>query len=148
LDLYRLADLFHLTLLEKAVIDFLVKHLSELLKSRPEDVLTLPYCLLQEVLKSDRLTSLSEEQIWQVRTWCLTSGRWDMIRKGRTLEQQPLFDEAWLSVVLKPCSLVKQVTEGYQVCSPTWDEATTVASSNLGKLQKEKNFLSKTKNIS
>ncbi|MEJ1274868.1 kelch-like 32 [Cricetulus griseus] len=61
----RLADLFHLTLLEKAVIDFLVKHLSELLKSRPEDVLTLPYCLLQEVLKSDRLTSLSEEQIWQ-----------------------------------------------------------------------------------
>ncbi|XP_063117350.1 kelch-like protein 32 isoform X6 [Rattus norvegicus] len=66
LDLYRLADLFHLTLLEKAVIDFLVKHLSELLKSRPEDVLTLPYCLLQEVLKSDRLTSLSEEQIWQL----------------------------------------------------------------------------------
>ncbi|XP_037698441.1 kelch-like protein 32 isoform X7 [Choloepus didactylus] len=65
LDLYRLADLFNLTLLEKAVIDFLVKHLSELLKSRPEDVLTLPYCLLQEVLKSDRLTSLSEEQIWQ-----------------------------------------------------------------------------------
>lgn len=99
------------------MIDFLVKHLSELLKSRPEDVLTLPYCLLQEVLKSDRLTSLSEEQIWQVRTWCLTSGRWDMIRKGRTLEQQPLFDEAWLSVVLKPCSLVRQVTEGYQVCS-------------------------------
>uniref|UniRef100_A0A671DRA7 Kelch like family member 32 n=1 Tax=Rhinolophus ferrumequinum TaxID=59479 RepID=A0A671DRA7_RHIFE len=66
LDLYRLADLFNLTLLEKAVIDFLVKHLSELLKSRPEDVLTLPYCLLQEVLKSDRLTSLSEEQIWQL----------------------------------------------------------------------------------
>nr|XP_011769025.1 kelch-like protein 32 isoform X3 [Macaca nemestrina] len=68
LDLYRLADLFNLTLLEKAVIDFLVKHLSELLKSRPEDVLTLPYCLLQEVLKSDRLTSLSEEQIWQMRS--------------------------------------------------------------------------------
>lgn len=67
MDLYRLADLFNLTLLEKAVIDFLVKHLSELLKSRPEDVLTLPYCLLQEVLKSDRLTSLSEAQIWQVR---------------------------------------------------------------------------------
>ncbi|XP_032194895.1 kelch-like protein 32 isoform X6 [Mustela erminea] len=66
LDLYRLADLFNLTLLEKAVIDFLVKHLSELLKSRPEDVLTLPYCLLQEVLKSDRLTSLSEAQIWQL----------------------------------------------------------------------------------
>lgn len=73
LGLYRLADLFHLTLLEKAVIDFLVKHLSELLKSRPEDVLTLPYCLLQEVLKSDRLTSLSEEQIWQVRAWHLTA---------------------------------------------------------------------------
>lgn len=71
LDLYRLADLFNLTLLEKAVIDFLVKHLSELLKSRPEDILTLPYCLLQEVLKSDRLTSLSEEQIWQVRALCM-----------------------------------------------------------------------------
>lgn len=71
MDLYRLADLFNLTLLEKAVIDFLVKHLSELLKSRPEDVLTLPYCLLQEVLKSDRLTSLSEEQIWQVRVLCM-----------------------------------------------------------------------------
>ncbi|XP_054555019.1 kelch-like protein 32 isoform X10 [Talpa occidentalis] len=88
LDLYRLADLFNLTLLEKAVIDFLVKHLSELLKSRPEDVLTLPYCLLQEVLKSDRLTSLSEEQIWQkcgIYTvfwalrgdWCPGLSQWD-----------------------------------------------------------------------
>lgn len=66
LDLYKLADLFNLTLLEKAVVDFLVKHLSELLKSHPEEVLALPYCLLREVLKSDRLTSLSEEQIWQV----------------------------------------------------------------------------------
>nr|XP_042713551.1 kelch-like protein 32 isoform X6 [Chrysemys picta bellii] len=66
LDLYKLADLFNLTLLEKAVVDFLVKHLSELLKSHPEEVLTLPYCLLREVLKSDRLTSLSEEQIWQL----------------------------------------------------------------------------------
>ncbi|XP_073192917.1 kelch-like protein 32 isoform X11 [Lepidochelys kempii] len=65
LDLYKLADLFNLTLLEKAVVDFLVKHLSELLKSHPEEVLALPYCLLREVLKSDRLTSLSEEQIWQ-----------------------------------------------------------------------------------
>lgn len=91
LDLYRLADLFHLTLLEKAVIDFLVKHLSELLKSRPEDVLTLPYCLLQEVLKSDRLTSLSEEQIWQVRACCLASERYDIIRKGRIQVQQLLW---------------------------------------------------------
>jgi len=67
LDLYKLADLFNLTLLENAVVDFLVKHLSELLKSDPEEVLALPYCLLREVFKSDRLTSLSEEQIWQVR---------------------------------------------------------------------------------
>ncbi|XP_050805231.1 kelch-like protein 32 isoform X1 [Gopherus flavomarginatus] len=66
LDLYKLADLFNLALLEKAVVDFLVKHLSELLRSHPEEVLTLPYCLLREVLKSDRLTSLSEEQIWQL----------------------------------------------------------------------------------
>lgn len=67
LDLYKLADLFNLTLLENAVVDFLVKHLSELLKNHPEEVLALPYCLLREVFKSDRLTSLSEEQIWQVR---------------------------------------------------------------------------------
>lgn len=67
LDLYKLADLFNLTLLEKAVVDFLVKNLSELLKSHPEEVLSLPYCLIREVLKSDRLTSLSEEQIWQVK---------------------------------------------------------------------------------
>ncbi|KAF1664408.1 Kelch-like protein 32, partial [Aptenodytes patagonicus] len=66
LDLYKLADLFNLTLLENAVVDFLVKHLSELLKSHPEEVLALPYCLLREVFKSDRLTSLSEEQIWQL----------------------------------------------------------------------------------
>ncbi|XP_075270450.1 kelch-like protein 32 isoform X3 [Opisthocomus hoazin] len=66
LDLYKLADLFNLTLLENAVVDFLVKHLSELLKSDPEEVLALPYCLLREVFKSDRLTSLSEEQIWQL----------------------------------------------------------------------------------
>ncbi|XP_054249036.1 kelch-like protein 32 isoform X3 [Indicator indicator] len=66
LDLYKLADLFNLTLLENAVVDFLVKHLSELLKSHPEKVLSLPYCVLREVFKSDRLTSLSEEQIWQL----------------------------------------------------------------------------------
>ncbi|MGH0146946.1 UNVERIFIED_CONTAM: hypothetical protein FKN15_009082 [Acipenser sinensis] len=66
LDLYKLADLFNLTLLEEAVVSFLVKHLSELLSSRQEEVLVLPYRLLREVLKSDRLTSLSEEQIWQL----------------------------------------------------------------------------------
>ncbi|XP_030051496.1 LOW QUALITY PROTEIN: kelch-like protein 32 [Microcaecilia unicolor] len=66
LDLYKLADLFNLTLLETAVVEFLVKHLSELLKGHPEEVLALPYRLLREVLKSDQLTSLSEEQIWQL----------------------------------------------------------------------------------
>ncbi|XP_039211997.1 kelch-like protein 32 isoform X1 [Crotalus tigris] len=66
LDLYKLADLFNLNLLEKAVVDFLVKHLSELLNNHPDEVLALPYCLIQEVLKSDQLTSLSEEQIWQL----------------------------------------------------------------------------------
>ncbi|XP_078236437.1 kelch-like protein 32 isoform X2 [Pogona vitticeps] len=66
LDLYKLADLFNLPLLEKAVVDFLVKHLSELLNSRPEEVLALPYSLIREVLKSDQLTSLSEKQIWQL----------------------------------------------------------------------------------
>ncbi|KAG8124016.1 hypothetical protein E2320_019365 [Naja naja] len=64
LDLYKLADLFNLNLLEKAVVDFLVKHLSELLNNHPDEVLALPYCLIQEVLKSDQLTSLNEEQIW------------------------------------------------------------------------------------
>ncbi|KAG9342754.1 hypothetical protein JZ751_015616 [Albula glossodonta] len=66
LDLYRLADLFHLPVLEGAVVDFLVEHLSELQHSRQEEVLLLPYRLLREVLKSDRLTSLNEEQIWQL----------------------------------------------------------------------------------
>ncbi|KAJ8411515.1 hypothetical protein AAFF_G00163230 [Aldrovandia affinis] len=66
LDLYRLADLFHLPVLEGAVVDFLVEHLSELQHSRQEEVLLLPYRLLREVLKSDQLTSLSEEQIWQL----------------------------------------------------------------------------------
>lgn len=80
LDLYKLADLFNLTLLEKAVVDFLVKHLSELLKSHPEEILALPYCLIREVLKSDRLTSLSEEQIWQV----LYKDHWPMFTLRET----------------------------------------------------------------
>ncbi|XP_016372241.1 kelch-like protein 32 [Sinocyclocheilus rhinocerous] len=66
LDLYRLADLFHLPALEEAVVGFLVDHLSELQRNRQEEVLLLPYRLLREVLKSDRLTSLSEEEICQV----------------------------------------------------------------------------------
>uniref|UniRef100_A0AAY4AM80 BTB domain-containing protein n=1 Tax=Denticeps clupeoides TaxID=299321 RepID=A0AAY4AM80_9TELE len=66
LDLYRLADMFHLPALEEAVVGFLVDHLSELQQSRQEEVLLLPYRLLREVLKSDRLTSLNEEEIWQL----------------------------------------------------------------------------------
>ncbi|XP_018974956.1 kelch-like protein 32 [Cyprinus carpio] len=66
LDLYKLADLFHLPALEEAVVGFLVDHLSELQRNRQEEVLLLPYRLLREVLKSDRLTSLSEEEIWQL----------------------------------------------------------------------------------
>ncbi|XP_041961785.1 LOW QUALITY PROTEIN: kelch-like protein 32 [Alosa sapidissima] len=65
LDLYRLADLFHLPALEEAVVGFLVEHLAELQHSHQEEVLLLPYRLLKEALKSDRLTSLSEEEIWQ-----------------------------------------------------------------------------------
>lgn len=67
LELYRVADLFHLPVLEEAVVAFLVEHLSELSQSRQDEALQLPYRLLQEVLKSDRLTSLSEEEIWKVR---------------------------------------------------------------------------------
>lgn len=66
LELYRVADLFHLPALEEAVVGFLVEHLSELSQSRQEEALQLPYSLLREVLKSDRLTSLSEEEIWKV----------------------------------------------------------------------------------
>lgn len=66
LELYRVADLFHLPVLEEAVVAFLVKHLSELSRSRQDEALQLPYRLLQEVLKSDRLTCLSEEEIWKV----------------------------------------------------------------------------------
>uniref|UniRef100_A0A8C7LTQ7 Kelch-like family member 32 n=1 Tax=Oncorhynchus mykiss TaxID=8022 RepID=A0A8C7LTQ7_ONCMY len=66
LDLYRVADLFHLPALEEAVVSFLVEHLSELQQSRLEEVLLLPYRLLRDVLMSDRLTSLNEEEIWQL----------------------------------------------------------------------------------
>ncbi|KAG7255471.1 LOW QUALITY PROTEIN: hypothetical protein CRUP_017891, partial [Coryphaenoides rupestris] len=66
LDLYRVADLFHLPALEGAVVGFLVDHLSELSRSRPDEPLQLPYRLLREVLRSDRLTSLSEEEIWKL----------------------------------------------------------------------------------
>ncbi|KAM8869966.1 kelch-like protein 32 isoform 1-T1 [Spinachia spinachia] len=66
LELYRVADLFHLPALEEAVVGFVVEHLSELSHSRQEEALQLPYRLLREVLKSDRLTSLSEEEIWKL----------------------------------------------------------------------------------
>lgn len=71
LELYRVADLFHLPALEEAVVGFLVEHLSELSQSRQEEALQLPYRLLREVLKSDRLTSLSEEEIWKVLEVCV-----------------------------------------------------------------------------
>uniref|UniRef100_A0A8C7DTG8 Kelch-like family member 32 n=1 Tax=Oncorhynchus kisutch TaxID=8019 RepID=A0A8C7DTG8_ONCKI len=66
LDLYRVSDLFHLPALEEAVVSFLVEHLCELQQSRLEEVLLLPYRLLRDVLMSDRLTSLNEEEIWQL----------------------------------------------------------------------------------
>ncbi|XP_019896274.1 kelch-like protein 32 isoform X3 [Esox lucius] len=66
LELYRVADLFHLPNLEESVVSFLVEHLCELQQSRQDELLLLPYRLLREVLKSDRLTSLNEEEIWQV----------------------------------------------------------------------------------
>ncbi|XP_053287562.1 kelch-like protein 32 isoform X2 [Pleuronectes platessa] len=66
LELYRVADLFHLPALEDAVVGFLVEHLSELSQNRQDEALQLPYRLLREVLKSDRLTSLSEEEIWKL----------------------------------------------------------------------------------
>ncbi|KAM4735617.1 kelch-like protein 32 isoform 1-T1 [Anableps anableps] len=66
LELYRVADLFHLPALEEAVVGFLVEHLSELRQNRQDEALQLPYRLLREVLKSDRLTSLSEEEIWKL----------------------------------------------------------------------------------
>lgn len=75
LELYRVADLFHLPALEEAVVGFLVEHLSELSQSRQDEALQLPYRLLREVLKSDRLTSLSEEEIWKVLEVC-PCARW------------------------------------------------------------------------
>ncbi|XP_034085096.1 kelch-like protein 32 isoform X5 [Gymnodraco acuticeps] len=72
LELYRVADLFHLPTLEEAVVGFLVEHLSELSHSRQDEALQLPYRLLREVLKSDRLTSLSEEEIWKVLEVCVS----------------------------------------------------------------------------
>ncbi|KAL0984651.1 hypothetical protein UPYG_G00144720 [Umbra pygmaea] len=66
LEMYRVADLFHLPALESSVVGFLVEHLCELQQSRQDELLLLPYRLLREVLKSDRLTSLNEEEIWQL----------------------------------------------------------------------------------
>ena len=63
LDLYRLADLFHLPAVAEAVVDFLVEHLRE---QQEEEVQFLPLRLLREVLQSDQLTSLTEEEIWKV----------------------------------------------------------------------------------
>ncbi|XP_067094724.1 kelch-like protein 32 [Osmerus mordax] len=63
LDLYRLADLFHLPAVAEAVVDFLVEHLRE---QQEEEVQLLPLRLLREVLQSDRLTSLTEEEIWKL----------------------------------------------------------------------------------
>lgn len=74
LELYRVADLFHLPSLEEAVVAFLVEHLSELSQSRQDEAQQLPCRLLREVLKSDRLTSLSEEEIWKVPKACLRVG--------------------------------------------------------------------------
>ena len=78
LELYRVADLFHLPALEEAVVGFLVEHLSELSQSRPDEALQLPYRLLKEVLKSDRLTSLREEEIWKV-CYCVGKGQMSFI---------------------------------------------------------------------
>lgn len=75
LELYRVADLFHLPTLEEAVVGFLVEHLCELSQNRQDEAQQLPYRLLREVLKSDRLTSLSEEDIWKVLRACLNVPR-------------------------------------------------------------------------
>ncbi|KAJ8354043.1 hypothetical protein SKAU_G00216100 [Synaphobranchus kaupii] len=108
LDLYRLADLFHLPVLEGAVVEFLVEHLSELQHSRQEEVLLLPYHLLREVLKSDRLTSLNEEQIWQlVVQWlehdCRYQGTEDLLQYVR----YGLMDAAALHLVAQRHPLVQ-----------------------------------------
>uniref|UniRef100_A0A8B9LTN6 Kelch like family member 32 n=1 Tax=Astyanax mexicanus TaxID=7994 RepID=A0A8B9LTN6_ASTMX len=71
LELYRLADLFHLPVLEEAVIGYLVQHLAELEEA---ELLLLPLCLLREVLKSDQLTSVTEEEIWQLLVRWLEHG--------------------------------------------------------------------------
>lgn len=102
------------------MIDFLVKHLSELLKSRPEDVLTLPYCLLQEVLKSDRLTSLSEAQIWQVRRsvwvffWQGKGTEWLKVEQLRNNDNFVWFGSP-LGQRQKSCSLGGQVIGEHQL---------------------------------
>ncbi|XP_026868334.2 kelch-like protein 32 isoform X1 [Electrophorus electricus] len=74
LELYRLADLFHLPPLEEAVVAYVVEHLSEIQHGCEEEVFLLPARLLREVLKSDRLTSLNEEEIWQLLVRWLEHG--------------------------------------------------------------------------
>ncbi|CAB1333667.1 unnamed protein product [Coregonus sp. 'balchen'] len=71
LDLYRVADLFHLPALEEAVVSFLVEHLCELQQSRQEEVLLLPYRLLRELvvcwLEHDCRYQYTEDLIQHVR---------------------------------------------------------------------------------
>ncbi|CAB1333672.1 unnamed protein product [Coregonus sp. 'balchen'] len=71
LDLYRVADLFHLPALEEAVVSFLVEHLCELQQSHQEEVLLLPYRLLKELvvcwLEHDCRYQYTEDLIQHVR---------------------------------------------------------------------------------
>ncbi|XP_006626338.2 kelch-like protein 32 isoform X1 [Lepisosteus oculatus] len=108
LDLYKLADLFNLTPLEEAVVGFLVRHLSELLRSHEEEVLLLPYKLLREVLKSDRLTSLSEEQIWQLAVrWLEHDSRYQYMEELLQYVRYGLMDMNSLHTVAKSHPLVQ-----------------------------------------
>ncbi|KAJ8288322.1 hypothetical protein COCON_G00009810 [Conger conger] len=112
LDLYRLADLFHLPVLEGAVVEFLVEHLSELQHSHQEEVLLLPYRLLKEVLKSDRLTSLNEEQIWQlVVQWLEHDCRYERMDDLLQYVRYGLMDAAALHLLSQRHPLVKASEE-------------------------------------
>ncbi|XP_041107114.1 kelch-like protein 32 isoform X2 [Polyodon spathula] len=138
LDMYKLADLFNLTLLEEAVVSFLVKHLSELLSSRQEEVLVLPYRLLREVLKSDRLTSLSEEQIWQLAVrWLEHDCRYQYMEELLQYVRYGLMDVNALHTVAQShplvqasetaTALIKEALEYHRspYAQPTWQTLQT-----------------------
>uniref|UniRef100_UPI00358FC1B5 kelch-like protein 32 n=1 Tax=Myxine glutinosa TaxID=7769 RepID=UPI00358FC1B5 len=64
-EMHSLADLYGLSTLKEALIDFLVAQLPVLLANCPTELLSLPSPVLTDLLQNDKLTALSEHDIWK-----------------------------------------------------------------------------------